>query len=67
MPNYKKLRLLMVERRLEWKDISTIFSFSTHTISRLKNDQIVSLETLIRLCSYFNCNIGDIMDINIIN
>ncbi len=67
MPNYTKLRILMVEHRLEWKDISAIFRFSTHTISRLKNDQIVSLETLIRLCSYFNCNIGDIMDINIIN
>lgn len=61
--SYEKLRLLMVKRRLEFKDIRVIFGFAPRTISKLRNDVIVDMDTAIRLCEYFECNLSDIMDV----
>lgn len=61
--SYEKLRILMVKRRLEFKDIRVIFGFAPRTISKLRNDVLVDMDTVIRMCEYFECNLSDIMDV----
>ena len=61
--SYDKLKHMMIDRRLEWKDLKTIFSFSPHTIIKLKNDQVVQMDVLLKICDYFKCDISDIMQV----
>ena len=63
MVSYEKLRVMMVKRRLEWKDIRIIFEFAPRTITKLKEDQPVRMDTILQLCDYFECDISDIMEV----
>lgn len=60
---YEKLRIKMVKSRLEWKDMKTIFGFSSHTIVKLKNDKSVNMDVILKICEYFKCDISDIMEV----
>lgn len=67
MISYERLRILMVKSRMEWKDLQVIFGFSPYTIRRLKRNELVDLETLIKLCTWFNCQLEEIVEIKIID
>lgn len=60
---YEKLRIKMVKSKIEFKDLKTIFGFSSHTIVKLKKDRVVNMEVILRICDYFKCNGSDIMEI----
>lgn len=60
---YEKLKIKMVKSRLEWKDMKHIFGFSSHTIVKLKNDQNVNMDVILRICDYFKCDISEIMEV----
>lgn len=64
--SYEKLRVLMVQRRLQFKDLRVIFGFSPKTIKKLREDKSVNLSILLELCSFFECDIGDIMQVKIV-
>lgn len=61
--SYEKFRLLLVKKRLEWKDIKIIFGWSSRTIVKLKQDEPVRMDILLQICEYFECDISDIMEI----
>lgn len=60
---YENLRILMVKKKIEFKDFHAALGFSSHTISKLKRDEPVSLEVISKLCNFFHCNMSDLMDI----
>lgn len=60
--SYEKFRLLMVKKRMEWKDIRRALGFNPRTITKLKNDEIVDLEILMRIADYWECDISDLME-----
>ena len=60
---YEKLKIKMIRNRLEWKDMKIIFAFSSHAIVKLKNDENVSMDVLLRICDYFKCDIFEIMEV----
>ena len=35
------------------------------TLTKLNNDEPVSMDVMIKICIALKCNIGDIMDVNI--
>jgi DNA (cytosine-5)-methyltransferase 1 len=51
-------------KRTELKEASGI---SFNVLARLGKDEAVSLESIDKICTSFNCNIGDIMDIRMDN
>lgn len=65
--SYEKFRLLLVKKRLEWKDIKIIFGWSSRTIVKLKQDEPVRMDILLQICEYFECDISDIMEIKHLN
>ena len=60
--SYKKLRYLMIDRNVEFFEIRKVTGIGSSTITKIKRDQEVALDVLLRICGYFNCNIGDICE-----
>lgn len=60
--SFKRLRFLMVERNVEFAAIRKATGIGSSTITKIKRDQDVALDVMLRICGYFNCNIGDICD-----
>lgn len=60
---YEKLRIKMVKSKIEFKDLKTIFGFSSHTIVKLKKDKLVNMDVIMRICNYFKCDGSEIMEI----
>jgi len=63
MISYKKLWHLLLDKDLKKKDLVTLASISTYTISKLNRGDNVTTDVLQKICKALGCNIGDIMDI----
>lgn len=63
MITYDKLRHLLVDRKIKLSVLCKTLNISRPTKSKIDNDEIVNLEILIRICTYLECDIGDIVSI----
>lgn len=46
-------------------DLKNKADISFNVLAKLGKDEFVSLESLFKICTVLNCNIGDIMDFNL--
>ena len=60
--SYKKLWLMLVEKEISQADFRKDLSIATGTMTKLRRNEEVALSVLLRICEYFDCNIGDICD-----
>ena len=60
--SYKKLWLMLVEKGIKQADFRKDLSIATGTMTKLRRNEEVALSVLLRICDYFDCNIGDICD-----
>lgn len=60
--SYKKLWVMLAEREMSKQTFRIKLAISTGTMTKLNKGEEVSLSTLLRICDYFDCNIGDICD-----
>lgn len=60
--SYKKLWILLAEKEMSKAEFRDKLELSTGTMTKLNKGEDVSLSTLLRICEYFKCNIGDICD-----
>ena len=58
---YDKLWPLMKEKNISQYRL-TVLGISHSTLTRLKKNQPVSVETIGKLCEILDCNVGDIME-----
>lgn len=61
--SYEKFRIKMVKEKLKLKDIHAATGISWGALSKLNNDEYVNLSTLEKICEYFECDIGDLVEI----
>ena len=61
---YKPLWKLLIDREIKKTEMSKAIGISSSTLSKLGKDQYVSLEVLIRICNYLNCQLSDICRVN---
>jgi DNA-binding Xre family transcriptional regulator len=61
---YKPLWKLLIDRELKKTEMSKVIGISSSTLSKLGKDQYVSLDVLVRICRYLNCQLSDICNIN---
>ena len=61
--SYKKLWILLVERNISQVEFRKKLNIATGTMTKLRRDEEVALSVLIRICNFFDCNIGDICDV----
>lgn len=60
--SYKKLWIMLLEKELTKQQFRETLEIAPGTMTKLNKGQDVSLATLLKICEYFQCNIGDICD-----
>ncbi len=60
--SYKKLWIILIERDISPADFRKDLNIATGTMTKLRRNEEVALSVLLRICEFFNCNIGDICD-----
>lgn len=53
---YKKLFKLLIDRKMKKKELCEQAKVSTATVSKLANDENVTVEILARICTALNCS-----------
>lgn len=61
--SYKKLWKILIDEDLNKTQMSEQVGISTSTLYKLTKDEYVSLDVLVRICSYFKCQISDICEV----
>ena len=59
---YNKLWKLLIDKNMKKTDLLDAVKMSPNTLSKLGKNENVSMEVLARICDYFKCDIGDIME-----
>lgn len=60
--SYKKLWIMLAEKEMTKHKLRKKLNLATSTMTKLCKGLIISLEMLLRIYVFFNCNIGDISD-----
>lgn len=60
--SYKKLWVMLIERKIPKAVFRKETELSPGTMSKLNKNEEVALSVLLRICEYLNCDIGDICE-----
>lgn len=60
--SYNKLWKLLIDKNMKKTDLQLAISTTPKTIAKMGRDENVSLDTLAKICEYFQCNIEDIIE-----
>lgn len=63
MISYSKLREKLIEKGLRWQDIKQEIGVSNDVIAKINKNDYITLRTLERFAEYFNCDIGDLIEL----
>ena len=58
---YDSLWKLLIDKKLKRTDLKRISGISGNVLAKLGKDEPVSMDSLEKICSALDCNIGDIM------
>ncbi len=60
--SYGKLAKIMQDKKIKKKDLKEKAHLGWTTISKITNNQDVSMDVLKKICEYLECDIGDIVE-----
>lgn len=60
--SYKKLWIMLAEREMSKAELRRLAGLSPATLTKLRRNQSVSMEVLMKIAEVMDCNIGDMMD-----
>lgn len=60
---YNKLFKLLIDKGMKKMDLRAAAGISPNTLSKLSNNEYVSMEVLVKICRVLNCDVGDILEI----
>lgn len=58
---YNGLWKILIDKKLQKKDLTEQLNISSTTIAKMSKGEQVSMKVLQKICTYLDCNIGDIM------
>ena len=61
--SYKKLWILIIDKDMTNVGVRQAAKISPATFTKLKKNEIVSLDILIKICRILDCDIGDIVEV----
>jgi DNA-binding Xre family transcriptional regulator len=61
--SYNKLFKLMIDRKMKKKDLREAAGLSSSSVTKLANDEYVSMDVLVKVCTALHVDFGDIMEI----
>ena len=63
MVSYNKLWKRMIDLNMKKKELKELTGIGSTTLTKLTNDEPVSMDVMIKICVALKCNIGDVMDV----
>ena len=60
---YNKLWKMLIDKNMKKMDLLEAIEISPNTLAKLGKNENVSMDVLKRICEYFKCDVGDIMEI----
>ena len=60
--SYKKMWKLIIDKDMTNVEVRKAAGISPATFTKLKKNETVSLDILLKICKLLDCNIGDIID-----
>lgn len=63
MVSYNKLWKKLIDLNMKKRELKETTGIGSTTLTKLNNDEPVSMDVMIKICVALNCNIGDIMDV----
>jgi putative transcriptional regulator len=61
--NYKKLWVKIAENEMSRAEFRKKVDISPNTLTKLNQNENVSLDIIIKICEFLNCDIGDVCEI----
>lgn len=60
---YNKLFKLLIDKGMKKVDLRRISGISPNTLTKLSNNEFVSMEVLVKVCRALDCDFGDIVEV----
>ena len=60
---YNKLFKLLIDKRMKKTELRKLTGISPNTLTKLSNNEFVSMEVLVKICRALNCDVGDIVEV----
>ncbi|MEA5093237.1 hypothetical protein SDC9_37704 [bioreactor metagenome] len=60
---YKKLLKLLIDKGMKKADLRKATGISPNTMTKLSNNEFVSMDVLVKICITLNCDFGDIVEV----
>ena len=61
--SYNRLWKLLVDKKMSKADLRKTAEIAPNTLTKMRKDEPVSIDVLLRICDKLDCNIGDMMDV----
>lgn len=61
--NYNKLWKILIDKRMKKTEFAKAIGIGQNTLAKLGRNDTVSMEVMVKICRFLDCNIGDVMDI----
>jgi len=61
--SYNRLWKLLIDKKMNKKDLRLATGVSTAVIAKLGKGENVTTDVLLRICNVLNCDIADIMEV----
>ena len=59
--SFNNLWKLLIDRKLSQSDLRKALGIAHSTMTKMRRDEVVSLELLRKICTYLDCDVGDIV------
>ncbi len=63
MVSYTKLWKKLIDLGMKKRDLKEQTGIGSTTLTKLNNNEPVSMDVMIKICSALRCNIGEVMDV----
>ena len=60
--SYDKLWKLLIDRKMNRTELKDAAGISFNILEKMGRNEFVSMESLCKICSAMNCDIGDVME-----
>lgn len=61
--SYNKLFKLLIDKGMKKTDLRLATGISPNTLTKLSNNEYVSMEVLVKVCRVLRCDVGDIVEV----
>ena len=62
--SYKKLFKMLIDRDMKKKDLNEVTGISSNTITKVANNENVTMEVNEKICLNMGCTVDDIVEFN---